>query len=379
MVSWVCLLEGVWMRNQSNRYVFTRAEPKDGKELLAILEEGDYSGNISLQYTRRPDAYVSLMREGVEVEIVVCRDLQHGKIVGYGACAINSCYINKTPQKVGYLFGLRMRKEYMGNSLVMHRAYAYLRTVLAERHVSYFYTSILAENEYAQKLLVKKRTFMPHYLYLTDYHVFSLKTANCRKKDVHYHFRKALKADIPHIVEFLALQGKNKDFFPVLTEADLLAGAPWSISYEDMVVLIREGRIVACGTCWDRSGSKQYIVKSYCGIYKYLQSLPFLVNVLGYPALPLVGSTLHFFTLSFWCVENDDPQIFAEFVNRIAEQTEYSFFNIGITTDSPLTEILLQKKHFLYKSKIYLVTWNEKVEYSALTSKGKIYIECGRL
>lgn len=366
------------MRNQSNWYAFTRAEPKDNKELSEILEDGDFSGNITLTYTRRPDAYASLMQEGAEVEIVVCRDLKNDRIVGYGACAINLCYVKGCPQKVGYLFGLRMRKEYMRKSLVIHKTYAFLKAVLAERNVSYYFTSILAENNYAQKLLEKRRAFMPNYIPFTDYQVFSLKTSRCRR-DERYHFRKAGKDDIPHIVDFLAVQGKSRDFFPVLTEHDLLTESPWNLSYKDMFILAKEGRIVACGACWDRSNTKQYIVKAYGGIYKYLQPLSFMFNLLGYPTLPPAGSQLKFFTLSFWCVENNDSQIFSEFINRISEITAYPFFNIGITKDSPLAKVLLKKKHFLYESKIYLVTWNEEEKYSVLTGSNKIYFECGRL
>jgi len=364
------------MTSQSKRYAFTRAEPGDSNELLEILEDGNYEGNISLQYTRRPDAYISLKGEGVDVEIVVCRDLKQGEIIGFGACAINLCYINGIPQKVGYLFGLRMRNEYRKRALVVHKTYAYLREVLAEKQVAYYLTSILAENKYAQDLLGKERKFMPKYQPCIDYEVFSLKTARYTKKS-RFGFRRAEKADIPQIISFLTVQGQSRNFFPVVSEQDLLSESPWNASYEDMCILTIEQRIVACGALWDRQKAKQYIVKNYGGIYKYVQPLSWLLNFLGYPALPPRGSELNFFTLSFWGVEDDNPEFFTEFIDRMASNTDYSFFNVGLPENCSFGKILRKKQHLLYKSKIYLVSW-EAEAYTAFTDS-KIYIEGGRL
>lgn len=366
------------MKNQNNRYVFTRAKPTDSKEILEILEEGEFQGNISLQYTRQPDAYASLMQEGVEVDIIICRDLENDKIVGYGACAINFCYVNGSPQKVGYLFGLRMRKEYMRNSLLLHKAYAHLGAMLEEKNVTYYLTSILAENQYAQNLLEKERRYMPSYLPLADYQVFALKTGRYRE-DKRYHFRRAEQDDIALIVDFLTANGKSKEFFPVITELDLLPESSLNVSYKDMFLLLEQGEIVACGACWDQKNTKQYIVKNYSGIYKYLQPVSFLFPLFGYPALPPAGSVLRFFTLSFWCIEEDDPQIFSEFIKRIAGITGYSYFNIGLIKESPFSELLMKNPHFVYNSKIYLVSWNKNEKHSPITASKKIYIECGRL
>ena len=65
---------------QNNRYIFEAAKPCDGVEMLEILEDEDFKGQISLVYTRRPDAFASINAEGIGAEIVLCRDSEKTKL-----------------------------------------------------------------------------------------------------------------------------------------------------------------------------------------------------------------------------------------------------------------------------------------------------------
>jgi len=150
------------MNNISGQYYFEFADEKDSSEILEILEEDNFQGKISLLYTRRPNAYKSIKSEGEEVFIVVCRDREKEVIAGFGVLAINSCFVNGHKKKVGYLFGLRVRKEYQKKARIIHHGYENLGKIISEKGIEFCYTTILSENNNAERLLEKKRLkYMP--------------------------------------------------------------------------------------------------------------------------------------------------------------------------------------------------------------------------
>lgn len=129
-----------------NRFIFDEASPSDSPELLDIIEDVYFKGNISLLYTRQKDPFKSFKREGEEVSIIVCRDTQCKKIVGFGVVAYNKLYLAGNPVEAGYLFGFRVRKDYLHIYTGVHKGYAYMIELHKQRNTKIFYTTILSEN-----------------------------------------------------------------------------------------------------------------------------------------------------------------------------------------------------------------------------------------
>ncbi len=209
-----------------SRFTFELATPADGRELLEILEDAAFKDNISLLYTRRPDAYQSFMHEGPQVDIIVCRDRERDKIVGFGACALRQLFVNGVPQTVGYLFGLRTRQEYMRKFPLLHKGYAMIPALHQKKRVPFYLSTILEENHYAQRLLEKRRTSMPAYTpygAYTVYTVFQRKTS--RLPNLHpWQFRQAQPQDAQRLLNFISENGRILQFFPLLQEYDLHSG-----------------------------------------------------------------------------------------------------------------------------------------------------------
>ena len=134
------------MRNLSCEY----ATEKDGEEIARLLEETEFKGGISIAYCRRPNAVLSLARDGEKSTFVISRNTE-GKIVGVGGCTIND--------NVAYLTGLRAVAP--GN---IPKAYQLMREFCAKNGAKLTYTTILEDNVAVQKMLEKKRANMPHYL-----------------------------------------------------------------------------------------------------------------------------------------------------------------------------------------------------------------------
>lgn len=369
---------------RERRFTFELATPDDGQELLDILEDTPFKGNISLLYTRRPDAYQSFVHEGPRVDIIVCRDHQQGKIVGFGACALRQLFVNGIPRTVGYLFGLRTRPEYMRKFPLLHKGYAMIPALHQDIQIPFYLTTILEENHYAQRLLEKRRTSMPAYLPYGSYIGYTVfLRIRSKPPDLHpWHFRQATSSDAYDIVNFISKYGRSLQFYPVLQKKDLQLGALPGLSTEAFYLLVDEhDSILAVGAVWDQTSYKQYILQGYNGIFTVIAPISRLFPLFGFPAFPDPGRILRFFTLSFWAVKYQDPDIFKRFLQAITHVArDYPFFLIGLHEQHPLRHVVEQCPHIRYTSRFYIVSWDTEPHISALLDPDRIpYLECGML
>jgi hypothetical protein len=130
-------------------YTYSFATEDDGEEIAKLLENVPFSGEISLAYCRRPNAVLSLKKEGDFAEFVVAKE--NSKIIAAGACVIKN--------NIAYLTGLRAEK-----TVNIPKCYKMLREFCAENNAKITYTTILSDNISVRKMLEKRRANMPIYL-----------------------------------------------------------------------------------------------------------------------------------------------------------------------------------------------------------------------
>jgi len=219
------------MRNLTYEY----ATEKDGEEIAALLEDTEFKGGVSIAYCRRPNAVISLAKDGEKSTFVVARNAD-GKITGAGGCTISG--------NVAYLTGLRVVSP--SN---IPKAYQLMREFCASNGVKLTYTTILEDNVYAQKMLEKKRPNMPHYLRHSEL------VTNIIRKGLNVKDKNTLTLE--------------EDGFYVLREPS--------------------GGELARGKAVEQWGHKQYVVKKYGWQLRLLK--PFI------KWLPNENEVLKFFTL----------------------------------------------------------------------------------
>ena len=144
------------------------AAEQDGEEISRLLEDVEFKGEVSIAYCRRPNAVLSLARDGDKSAFVIGKD-NEGNIAGCGACVIN--------RDIAYLTGLRAARR--GN---IPKCYELLREFCAKNNVRLTYTTILKENVKVQAMLEKQRPFMPNYLRHSEL-VVNIIRKNLRIKD----------------------------------------------------------------------------------------------------------------------------------------------------------------------------------------------------
>jgi len=362
-----------------NKFIVERAKASDAGQILSIIEDIDFNGKISLLFTRRPDPITSFRHEGEQVDTIVCREKEKGKVVGFGNCSVNTVYINGGPVKIGYLFGLRISRAYRRVAKVIHKGYEFFHRMYKDKGISLFILSILKENTHAKSLLERPRKSIPLHKVISHYRLFTIPTG---KGKTNPRFRKATKSDVPSIVQFLNKHGKKHNLFPVINELDIIDEKYKGVTYDRFCIMRDEqGEVLATGCLWDQSSYKQYVIKRYSGIYKLLNVCPSLFTLFGYPKLPREGGLMRFFTLSFWQVKDDDPTVFKSFIDnvRLAER-RYNYFIVGTTEQNPLMEVLEGYKSVSLDSLIYSVIWDDMPDLYPSNRLNRLdYLECGLL
>jgi hypothetical protein len=370
------------MNSRNNRYIFETATPGDAAEILEILEDMDFEGKISLTFTRRPDPYVSFRKEGRRVELLVSRDTwANRRITALAATSVNRMFFNGEPRDIGYLFGLRVRREYRRRYLLLPRGFEYLFSLHGNADLPLYITTILEENATARKLLEKKRPHMPVYEYFGDYDTYALTTGGRVRTSAGLRFRRAEPSDLGALLAFLREQGSRFQFFPAFEEQEL-SDPEGPISCPDFYLLQdADQTLLAAGAVWDQRAYKQYVLSRYGGIYRFLYPVSSLFPLFGYPKLARPGSVLNFFTLSFWAVRDDNPTWFDRFLRHVSAQTgRFSYFVLGVDRRHPLRETLHRRPHILYRARMYLVHPRGDSEDRPFVDRNRIpYLEIGRL
>jgi hypothetical protein len=357
------------------------ATAADSAEILSVLEENALPGDVSLIYTRRPDAYRSFLAEGQEAHLLVCRDTQEGRIAGLGAHAVHECFIDQRPEKVVYVFGLRFRREYLAKRVLLSLPGAY-RSIIEQfraQGVRYFLTVVLGDNLPAQRLLTKERARMPRHTFLCPYHTLTFLTRRgSLSLPDSYAFRRATPQDRAALADFLTAEGARSDFFPAGIEN--LFGRHPELSWESFYLLTdRQGNILACGAVWDQVSYKQYIVAGYGGKLRWLYRVSPLLRPFGYPPMPKPATILRFFILAFWCVKDNHAEYLKWFLDSLAHTVrDYPYFVVGVPEAHPLGPALNQWRFLGYDSHIYLVG-NHITPDDAARLRKSPYLECGWL
>lgn len=358
------------MSYQNDRFKFSLASSSDSAQILELFEAMDFSGDISVLFTRRPNPYDSLMSEGEEAIIPIVRDTKDGTICAMGCCIIRKAFINGEVRNIGYLTGLKIREEYKSILYMFKNVYKFLYENTKEK-VDIYYTTILEDNKNAQKLLEKKRKGMPVYKYEGDYTVycFSKSAYNLKVKDRNLKEYKFEASNKETVKEFYNNNLDKYNFSSI--DIDL-----YCLTDDDFFILRnKDGDIIAACALWNQKSYKQYIITNYSGIFKYISKIS--TKWLGYPSFPKKNVPINYASISLFFIKDMDLEIAEYFLRKVTEHdNKYDILMLGFFETHPFTIIFNKIKHIKYNSRFYRVDWNG--EFLELDEK-PINVEVGLL
>lgn len=384
------------MNFQNDRYTLRYATKEDDAGIREVYESGQFPGNLSVRFLRNPSPYDSFLADAQESRIMVIRDNEENRIIAVGGMVLREEYVSGKSQKCAYLTGLKIHPDYQRKISFIAQSYQFLKDGLGD--CSHCYTTILDDNEYAIRMLEKKRKNMPLYHYLGHYTTYcfhggkrnAMRRFNISGKKGAEWVRLSGKT----VEEILKGQGTDTVSGDLQAEIRRVFGLLQSYTFSPCDVgmkglgektfycFVRDGRIAASCFVGDQSAYKQYEMCAYGGIYKLLSKLP--TSALGYPAFPKEKSVIKHGVVSYLYAESDETKtVLHPFLKAVAYEADFELLLWGCFENHPLFQSMNAYKTVHYGSRLYEVDWEhslEKISKEELLEKyGTIGVEVALL
>jgi hypothetical protein len=369
-----------------SRYRFELADRADDEQLRHVLAATPMAGDISLSFCREPSYFDGAVVEGQLRQVVAARELETNQIVGFGARSLGLRYVNGHSMRVGYLSSLRLLESHRNRGL-MARGFAFFRELHEDQLAPFYITTVATTNRLALELLTSSRARLPCYAPHGDYVTFALSMRGCTRRPIaaDVEIVSATRADIPEIVQFLALRGPRRQFFPYYSLGDFAVDAETlrGLQIEDVLLAYRGGCLVGMLGAWDQGAFRQTVVRAYSTRLKLARPV---YNVwaaaTSAPLLPAPGTTLKVLTLALPVVADDDPNVFATLIQTMGKRHRdngYTSMLVGLHERDPLCRALDGWYATQYRTTLFCVHWSDGAEAVRQLDKRPPYLELGCL
>jgi hypothetical protein len=370
-----------------SRFQFELATPADDADLRHILAATPMPGRISVSFRREPSWFEAAVVDGYFRQVVACRDLDTGRLVGFGCRSVRRLFVNGVPSDVGYLSSLRVLPEYRNIGLIA-RGYAFFRKLHEDGRTPFYLTTIAEGNATAFKVLTSGRAGLPLYRSAGRYHTVAValpRRAHRFDVPTGVVLRTATMDDLPALFDLLATIGPRRQFFPCSERDDFLSdkGMLRGLEMERIIVAERDGRQIGILAGWDQHAYRQSVIHSYSGWVRWLRPLYNVWQRLrGAPGLPPPGEPLLTLTAALPLVADDDPMVFAALLGELRRRCAggpWSHLLLGLHESDPLLPVARRFEAACYTTFLYLAAWPDgDAARTAIDGRPK-YLELGTL
>jgi hypothetical protein len=338
--------------------LYRRAELQDEADVRAAFRENPMDGWVRLAFERAPGFSRNENRDPGSGTFVA-RETDGG-LVGTYALETLRVHVDGRPETVGYLAGLRVRREYRHKVRVLKGGFASLATLApASGTVPCYFTSIAQDNRRARRFLEARLPGMPVYQAEGEMETFVFRAAGRRHGILH----PAQPRDIPALARFYNAQAARYQFAPVLSERMLneLNGAR-GLNLSDFL-LIKDGPTLrGCLALWDQRSYRQTVVKGYRFPLNVLRPISNAWSALrGGPALPAPGQSVEQVFLAFAALDllpTDVAERAIQEALSLAKERGAGVGILGLSPSHPLARSRFIRRHSrVYRTVIETVTW----------------------
>ena len=370
-----------------SRYRFELATPADDADLRQIMAATPMHGSMVVSFRREPSYFDAAVVEGQFRQVVAARDLETGRVVGFGARSISTRFVNGEPMPIGYLSSLRLLAEHRKISLVA-RGYRYFRELHQDSRTKLYLTTIAVENHAVMDLLTSGRAGLPTYRPAGNYFTFALPTASIRNSSLSrdcFEIREATAEDLPAIADFMQAQSRHRQFFPQYDMKDfgdarkLLRG----LRLCDLRLATAGNEILGMAGFWNQQPFRQTVIDEYRGTLRMGRPLlNWTAKFFKQPQLPPRGGQLRSIFTALPLVAENDPEVFAGLINRLladVPRAEADYLLLGMHESDPYLSVARSFSGRCYTTRLFLVTWDDGRDLATSLDGRPIYLELGAL
>ncbi len=368
-----------------SRFVIELAKPSDDPLLQQLEVEPIRASSVAVSLRARPSFLQAVRVQGAISQIGVIRDTQTGRIVGWGIRAIRSAYVNGRAANLGYLGGLWLDPSVRSGTLLA-RMFQTFYQLHRDRQSQLYLTSIPEEASQLRELFTSGRAGLPYYEDVGRYYALGLRLPMGKR-----HVPKALEvtpaddAHLQQIEQCLSQQGTRRQFFPCFIANDLLSGLPHlrDLRPKDFYLALEQGQVVGVAALWNQTAFRQLVLEGYRGWRGLMHGLLQPIRRwLGKPPQFQPGQEIPYRFLSFLALQADRPDVFRALVDTLAEKaTEEGarYLLIGLHEKEPLLAHLWRYRPYVHCRRLYLVYWDDGIEFRRSLQDLVPYVELATL
>lgn len=345
------------------------AKPSDDRSLGALVVESLPAAGVDIILRRNPSFLQGVRVQGPFTQVGVIRQRETGEVVGCATRSIRSAYINGTAANLGYLAGLWLDKPYRRGTLLA-RGYRAFHQLHRDRKALLYLAAIPEDDREVRELLTAGRGGLPRYDPWGTYHALVLRLGRTKPNpggDV-----RVVRGSVdrmPEIEDCLNRNGRRRQFYPCYLGHEFLTEAPHLRDFrvEDFYLAIRSGRVVGVAGRWDQGQFRQVEISGYHGPSRFFRpAYNLAARLAAWAPMPPPAVALKSVFLSFIAVDEDDPDVFRailESVHSDAIADGYACLLVGFHERDPLLPIAASYPHFLHRSRLHVVYWEDGAEY----------------
>jgi hypothetical protein len=358
-----------------SRFTFSLATPQDDAQLRARMAQDWMAGDISISFRREPNYFAGCQLQGDRVQVIACRDNSNNQIVGLGSLCSSLMHINGIPTRAGYLADLRGDPAYR-NGTLLARGYRYLRTLHEANPLPHYYSIIFDTNEAALGALVHSRAGLPAYEPAGKIRTPALHLDFAKSPILveGVHLRRANQQDLGAIVSFLNEHLALKQYSPVYTESDFLAGGRCSsLPINQFFLALQDDRIIGTIAAWDQKDVRQTHIEQYCAKLKALRPLYNLASLVSpLKRLPAVGSRVPYLYLCCIAMQDNNASVFRavlRFAYNELRSGPWHYAIAGLHDLDPLAAVLDEYRSIPTAGLLYRVNFDSNAVSATTQTK----------
>ncbi|NOZ01638.1 MAG: hypothetical protein GXP54_07085 [Deltaproteobacteria bacterium] len=346
---------------------FRIGDASDDAGLRRLLRDNPVPGSFSLALVREPDFFMGAEIEGDVTHTVVACEEGSDRLLGLGGRAVRTAWINGERARLGYFGQLRIDRDARGRKGLLIGGFDALRELWKEGETPFLVTTIIQGNAAATRALTSGRPGMPTYVPRDVLCTLALSLRRRRSipRCPGIELRRACGDHLEDVARCLRRNYRRFQFAPVWTADDLADERRCrGLLPGDFVIALRGGDLVGCLATWDQSSFKQTVVHGYPPALRLFRPLVNLVGPLtGLPHLPPVGRTLPHAYFSHIAADGDDPDVLVAMMTRAFNDAlgrGWSYVTLAFAEGNPMLHAVKAAfRHIEYRSRIYLVHWEE--------------------
>ena len=258
-----------------------------------------------------------------------------------------------------------------------------------ERRSSLYLTTIMEDNLIARRALTANRTGMPLYRDHGRLNTYILGTRRSPWRGARPpgpETRTATLDDLPAVEAFWQTEGPKRQFFPAYKAGHLTqeTGLLRGLEPKDLHLALRNGEITGTAAIWDQRACRQWVIDAYsrrAAVARPLYNL--YARATGRPTFPPPGQHLDYRFLALTCIRDDDLHTFKSLLDDIWRRGDVRgpgrMVMAAFHQRDPLAALFRPLPHICFRSRLYLVHWDDGSEAHGALDNRIPYVELGGL